>query len=275
MPLCGVSKADLFFEMYVNGYCTRGLALFSDIREVSYVGSVRSLRYNFTELCQIYDAIVFHASASNQVLIHRDNAGIDYVNVESEAHPYHFRHEGRRNEGYAWEHCLFVRGQESWDYIESKEMRNTRPEDADYGLRFTEDGTPADGEDANNIHLTLIHGPGVKKNILKYSPEEGKYLFHQFNMDMFDGSENQYVYFENVIIMLCRVYDKDVYHVADLVGSGEGYFACNGKIIPIKWVHENLEDPILFTLEDGTPLELGVGNSYIAIAPLTSTVEWE
>ena len=49
MPMYGVSKADLFFEMFVNGYCTRGLALYADISEVSAVGSVRSLRYNFTE----------------------------------------------------------------------------------------------------------------------------------------------------------------------------------------------------------------------------------
>ena len=31
MPVHGVSKADVFFEMYVNDYATRGLALFSDL----------------------------------------------------------------------------------------------------------------------------------------------------------------------------------------------------------------------------------------------------
>jgi hypothetical protein len=66
-----------------------------------------------------------------------------------------------------------------------------------------------------------------------------------------------------------------VYHIAELVGSGEGYFACGGKIIPIKWSCESEGSPILFTLADGTPLELGVGNSYIALAPLKSTVVYE
>ncbi len=75
--------------------------------------------------------------------------------------------------------------------------------------------------------------------------------------------------------MLCHVYNDGVYHVAELTGSGEGYFACGGKIIPIQWHREQMSDPITFTLAEGTPLELGVGSSYIAIAPLTSEVTYE
>ena len=110
---------------------------------------------------------------------------------------------------------------------------------------------------------------------MDYDAEKGAYLFQQFNRTMHDGGLGENIYFENVIVMLCTVENESVYHVADLVGSGEGYFACGGKIIPIKWSHDSLDEPIRFTLTDGTPLELGVGSSYIAIAPLTSTVEWE
>ena len=40
--------------------------------------------------------------------------------------------------------------------------------------------------------------------------------------------------------------------------------------------NNNINKPVVFFWDpDGTPLELGVGSSYIAIAPLTSTVEWE
>ena len=69
--------------------------------------------------------------------------------------------------------------------------------------------------------------------------------------------------------------DSNGYHVANLEGTGDGYFACGGKIIPIKWIHENATDDFSFTLADGTPLVQGVGNSYIGICPLKSTVEWE
>ena len=110
---------------------------------------------------------------------------------------------------------------------------------------------------------------------MKYDAQRGAYLFHQYGKAVYDDAEKQDILFENVIVMFCKVENQSVYHVAELVGSGEGYFACGGKIIPIKWSHDSLDEPIRFTLTDGTPLELGVGSSYIAIAPLTSTVEWE
>ena len=43
------------------------------------------------------------------------------------------------------------------------------------------------------------------------------------------------------------------------------YFACDGKIIPIQWHHDSYEEPFQYTLEDGSPLYLGVGTAYIAV----------
>ena len=274
MPMYGVSKADLFFEMFVNGYCTRGLAMFADIREVSAVGSIRSLRYNFTDLCQTYDAIVAHASGSNQVMADLRASGVPNINVEGEGSGYYFRDQNRLNAGYAWEHCLFAKGQEIRDYAESKGLRVTRDENADYGLRFAQDGTP-EGETAEKVTIHMKHDGATKTTVMVYSHDEGSYQFQQYGKAVYDDAEKQYIYFENVIVMLCKVRNEDVYHVAELVGSGEGYFACGGKIIPIRWTHESMDVPILFTLTDGTPLQLGVGSSYIAIAPLASVVEFE
>ena len=64
------------------------------------------------------------------------------------------------------------------------------------------------------------------------------------------------------------------YQFAELLGSGSGYYACGGKLIKILWHHENAEDPITYTLEDGTPLVQKIGRSYVAIVPTGSTVKW-
>ena len=58
-------------------------------------------------------------------------------------------------------------------------------------------------------------------------------------------------------------------------GSGTGYFACNGRMIPILWSRDGLEDPFVYTLEDGTPLTFGTGTTYIAVVPQKSTIEFE
>ncbi len=97
MPMYGVSKADLFFEMFVNDYCTRGLALFGDISQVKSVGSVRSLRYNFTDLCRIYDAVPVYAGASGQVLADLADSGLDNMNVGYDGAGYSYRDESRLN----------------------------------------------------------------------------------------------------------------------------------------------------------------------------------
>lgn len=275
MPVYGVSRADLFFEMFINGYATRGLALYADITEAKSVGSVRSLRYNFIDLCQTYDAIVVHASGSRSVMNALYKTDVPNISAESELADYYFRDYDRVNAGYSWEHCLFIKGPETLEYAESKGIRVTQEPDKDYGLTFAEDGTPAGGEKATYITINMIHDGVTKRTIMDYDENRGMYLYNQYTQDVFDVPEKQYVYFENVIVMLCPVTNQGSYHVADLVGSGEGWFACNGQIIPIKWSHESLEDPIVFTHTDGTPLDLGVGNSYIAIAPLSSQVLYE
>ena len=56
----------------------------------------------------------------------------------------------------------------------------------------------------------------------------------------------------------------------ELIGSGDGYFAVNGKIVKIKWTREDVKKPFVYTYEDGTPVTLGVGKSYVAISSTKS-----
>ena len=49
-------------------------------------------------------------------------------------------------------------------------------------------------------------------------------------------------------------------------GEGDGYLAMGGEIVKIKWSRESLESPFVYTLEDGTPVTLGVGRTYVAVA---------
>ena len=279
MPTYGVSDVDLFFEMFVNNHMTRGLAMFSDIRKAGDIGSVRSLRYNFTDLCETFDAIVVHAGGYTTVMNDLAKSPVENISVEAYAADFYFRDKERYSRGYAWEHCLFINGPKIYDFAESEGMRVTQDPDKDYGLRFTEDGTPVNGEDAKSVTIQFIHTIGRKDTNMLYNEDTGLYQFRQYGIDMWDVSQGEAIRFKNVIVMLTTITDrhegKATYHIAELLGEGEGYFACGGKIIPIKWSHESMDAPILFTLEDGTPLELGVGSSYIAIAPVTSVVEYE
>ena len=271
LPHHGLTQADIFFEMFINDYATRGLALFSNVAEVESIGSIRSTRYNFTDLALAYNLILCHASASDAVLSDMYSNGVDNMNVDGAIG---YRDSYRYDvQGYDWEHCLFLDGEDAIEAAQDKDF-DLEVSDKDYGMIFAEDGTPASGEGAAEVKIVFTLDGRTKTTKMVYDEEIGKYVYYQYGDMMVDENNNEPEAFTNVIVILAETENVGVYHVADLYGEGEGYYACGGKIVKIKWVHEEETDPITFFMEDGSPLQQGIGSSYIAIAPTESSVEY-
>jgi hypothetical protein len=260
--------------MYVNDYATRGLALYSDITEAEAIGSVRSTRYNFTDIAQGYDAFIAHAGGSDKVMSDLRKSGVPHYNIDTANSTYYsFRDSNRRSSGYDWEHCLFGSGAGLYELMQNEGCAD-RDGSKTYGLCFTEDGTP-NGENAKVVTVTFKLKGTSKVSTLTYSEDHGKYIYTQYGDTPADVNEATWELFENVFVILTKVKNDGIYHVATLTGSGEGYYACGGKYIPIRWSRESDTDPFVFTLSDGTQLQQGIGSSYIAIAPLESAVSFE
>ena len=64
MPQHGISQADIYYEMLVEGTVTRCLGVFTDIGSVEKLGAIRSARIYTVSLTQCYDAILCHAGGS-------------------------------------------------------------------------------------------------------------------------------------------------------------------------------------------------------------------
>ena len=271
LPFHGVSQADLLFEMYVNDYATRCLALFSDVSDISSIGSIRSTRYNFTDIALAYNCIVAHANASTAVRDDMYASGIDQMNADSSIG---YRDYDRYNKrGYAWEHCLFATGS-NLQKAAAKKGFALSISGKDYGLHFSEDVDITDSEAAAQIDIVFTIGSHQKTTTMKYDAATGKYIFWQYGKKMTDENNGNDVGFENVIVILTENTNSDNYHIADLYGEGDGYFACGGRIIPIHWVHIHETDPFTFFLSDGTALTQAVGSTYIAVAPIGSPIEY-
>lgn len=268
IPHRGINQADIFFEMFVNDYCTRGLALFSDITKVGSIGSVRSTRYNFTDIAVAYDAVLAHANCSGEVYDDMVASGVDNFVADV---PIGYRDTERYENGYAWEHTLFTKGENLYNAARDKGFRLTNP-DKSYGLVFGDEATPASGSDANEVEIVFTIDSVTKTSTMKYDAAADKYTYWQYGKEMVDDTANLPEQFKNVIVILAPTQNKGVYHVSDLNGTGDGYFACGGKMIPVKWVHESEKDAFSFTLTDGNPLMLERGSTYIAIAPTGSAV---
>ena len=131
-------------------------------------------------------------------------------------------------------------------------------------LRFTENGTPENGDAANSIEVSFS---GYKTMNLTYHEDTGLYTGFQHGNRYYDGDNNTDVTFTNVMVLYADTKVIDSYGRLDvkLTGEGTGYFACGGKYEEINWSREDLNSPFEYMLKDGSQLELGVGKSYIAV----------
>ena len=268
MPHYGVSRADIVFETFVNGLTTRRYAMFSNIAEVEAIGGSRSMRIPFTDLSLGYDTVAVYAGGSSQVIGDLNESGVDGIISQRWGTDYHWREEGK-----VYEHALMVRGDGLLAYAQEQGYRTTQDPDKDYGFRFTDNAAPAGGEPAEGITVGFVLSSRTKETALVYNDEYGAYTMSQYGLECFDGYYNVPETYKNIFVLFCENVNNGIYHVATTVGSGEGYFACDGRIVPIQWHRETNNDPFTFTLTDGSRLLQGVGSSYIALAPIGSYVE--
>ena len=273
IPHLGVNDADVVLEMYVNNSVVRCLALYSDISGVR-MGGVRSTRLMFHQLAEMYDFVLCHSGGSAQVLNDAQNRGFDIFNIDSwDAKQYDtsYRNTGG---GRLYENSLFGKGENIVKYAESLGMRTTQPEGMDYGLDFADEGTPANGENAQTVNISLRFGASKKDTVMKYNGELDKYEFWQYSRKMTDISSGKTEAFKNVLVVNADIYLNGKYQMANFTKGGDGYYACGGKLVPITWTCASDKSPMEFFHADGTALELERGNTYIAIAPKGSVIEW-
>ena len=279
LPHYGTNKADIVMEMWVNGSIIRDLALFTDTSELSQIGSIRSDRMMFNQILSHYDAILFDAGGDQRVLAQAREWGLDRFNIYADTNaPTYYSYRDLSREfmfkvSDKYEHCLFADGRALTELAQNQGFRTTQDPEKDYFLRFVDEGTPADGETANQITVTFTYKGSKKATTMVYNPELDKYVYNQYEKEMVDGTTGEPEAFNNVIVMLADITTQVVFHVADFEAGGTGYFACGGKLVPITWKAEE-GSPFQFFTADGQPLNLNRGNTYIAIAPNGSPVEY-
>lgn len=278
LPHYGTMEADILMEMWVNGSIIRDLALYTDVSKAEAIGSVRSDRLMFNQIVKMYDAVLADAAGSDQVLNDARNTGVNRMTIDTgDSTDYSYRAKDRvftfKPES-KYEHTLFAKGAGLLDFAQKKGFSVTQPADKDYNLHFTENGTP-EGETANSVNVTFTYRNNKKDTTMVYDESLGKYVYNQYGKAMVVGDTEDPECFTNVIIMLADITRGDVYYTANFTNGGTGYYANGGKIIPITWGCDGEESPFWFKTVDGQDLELGVGNTYMAIAPQDSPVTYE
>ena len=264
VPQCGIGQADILYEIVAEGSITRFLAIFDDLSDVDVIGPVRSVRPYFYQMAKHYGAILSSAGGSDEAISIIKKADYDYLNGIAGAGGAFYRDSWRReNKGY--EHSLMTTGEKLMKSAE-KHGYTTTMENKDYGFRFTED-TMTSGEAAGQI--TVWFYQNGKKTVMNYNESEGLYTMHQHGNTATDANNDSPITFRNVVVLVAdtHVKDKKGHLDTQTTGTGEGWYARDGLIVPIRWSRESESAQYVYTDEAGNPISFGIGKTYVAIVP--------
>lgn len=275
MPQLGVGEADIIYEIPAEGGITRMLAVYQDPEQVEVLGSIRSTRPYYIDLILGHDAILVHAGGSPSAysdLARWKVDNLDGVNGGSDAEIFWRDQERRENVGY--EHSMMTSGENIRNYLEESSIRRDHEADYRYPVQFSAEGMDLTGQAA---HQVSVRFSSYKTGLFDYEQKSGTYLVSQYGAPYVDGNTGEQVSVSNLLILKTRVSllsgDSAGRLSVDLDGEGSGIYVCNGQAVNISWSKPTRTDPLTYTLEDGTPLTLKAGKSYVCVVSNDSPVE--
>ena len=272
LPQLGVSQADIIYEVPVEGGETRMLAVFQDVSDIGYIGSVRSARPYFVDLAQGHDAVFIFAGGSHdayRVLSERSITRLDGVNGGL-THIFFRNQDRRRAMGY--EHSMLTSGELISQHLPTYNFRLEHNEGFEHTFTFTDDATPQGGSPAESVNI--IFSSAARSTSFSWDAESRHYYVSQQGGPYVDGNCDTQLTMTNVIVLRTTVQsiDREGRLRITLTGSGSGYFINGGEYVEITWSKESPSAPFVFTLSDGSPLIVGQGRTYIGIVPNNATV---
>lgn len=275
LPQQGNSGADIIYEVVAEGGITRMLGVFQSLDGVDIIGSVRSSRPYFVELAMGMDAVYVHAGGSEDAYSCMASWGTDHMDGVRGVYSGNGMFWRSRNriagKSYAAEHSLITSGESIQKYLADSGFRLEHDEKWTSPMSFIEDGTPQGGSEAKTVQVSHY---GNKTTLFRYDEAAKKYLVEEYGGAYIDGNTGEQIAVTNVLALRARMADmRDGYgHVAITLDRGDGWFACGGKVIPITWEKGSYGEALSYYTQDGKPLELGVGKTYVNIIPSTAEV---
>lgn len=257
----GLNSADIIYETEVEGGITRLMAVFKDFNSVGQLGSVRSARYPYVDLALGHDAIYVHCG-QDPTYCAPHLKDIDDMSVDSGS-----TGAKRIKNGLASEHTLYVFGSELWPALASK-FKST-----------VSSNTLWQNFAAEDEKVTLSGGGAIKvtvpfpslKTIFEYDDTTGLYTRYS-NTDLRkDYVTGENITVKNVFVLLTTITTyPDGKHRRVALTGGDGFYATNGTVTPIKWQKNGERAPIKITDQNGGQIKVSAGRSWVCI-PNSST----
>jgi len=263
----GISKADIIYEVPVEGEFVRLMAVFQDLN-VDKIGPIRSARHYFMDYAFDNNAIYAHFGHSDQAveaIADLDVPSLDGINPKYEK-IMTWRDKTRIKER-GLEHSAYTSGEKikaAWK-LADYEVEN----DANYKPLFDFSDKLIDTDTWEDCTKATIPYSYYQKSVFEYDESSKAYKRSQFGAPHIDAETGKQLEFTNVILQYQKVtpIKGDSYGRKNIatVSSGKGVYLTNGKMIPIKWSKSSHKAAEKYTYEDGKELVLNKGKTWISI----------
>ena len=285
-PHAGLSFADMVFEYYIGSGQNRFMAVFYG-QDAIQIGPVRSGRRVDAEIVPMYSGILGYGSA---------DADTDEVIVNALGR-YAISHLEGPCPAFCGEEThsatgVFANSAAISEWVDMQGWQNDAPDLP--GMFFQE--TPPDGMQPGQSLMILFNY--YNRGEWRFDNETGKYLrlieeIENYGTEdesiqmtpLVDRITGEQLAFSNIILMFAKYEElAPTAHAIEIWKNDNGrpaYLFRDGGMIEGQWAAPNDTDPIQFSYQDGRPLPLKPGNTWIAIMGINSTFnqpspgEWE
>ena len=264
----GLNSAYMLYEFIIEGGETRIMAFFKNVNP-SYIGPVRSARHYFLDYAMEHDAIFVHFGWSPLAQSNIKTLGINNINGIYDT--FYWRVPPKSSYHNAITSMENIKKQ-----IASKKYRDT----SDKGPIVAYNKADTDlvsGDVANTIKIKYSATQNVS---YQYDAERKVYLRSMRGQAHKDSQTGEQFYAKNIIMIYVRdellddPEDKGRRNLYN-IGTGNGYFATNGKIEKITWKKTERAAKTQYFDAAGNELTINDGITWTQIVPVTGNISFE
>ncbi|MCR4689355.1 MAG: DUF3048 domain-containing protein [Saccharofermentans sp.] len=286
LPQKGVSEADCIYEYETEGGVTRLLCVYADVNTVPEIGSLRSARLVSADLAAGMDTIFIHFGREPRAVNHFSDCHIkhvdgnylcagkydssDYENgyVELPSGCFFWR-DKKWTKKRAIEHTAVSSGAHIAEAIAYKDISlETGLEETPMILNFVPDNSVDIANATETCTAINVYFSASNDDALfEYNATDGMYYKSEYGNPQMDMNNDQQVCVKNVFVLYGRVQAADDGYRTDyfLNEGGEGYYICDGKLVHINWIKNDIHEPIVITNDAGEVIEVNRGTSYFCM----------
>lgn len=259
-PQSGLKEALFVYEMLAEGNITRYMAVFTGMGDYE-VGPIRSARPYFINRALEYDGLYVHVGGSPQAFADLSKLKVADIDGLSAGKNIFWRRSHKKIPHNMYSTLNAIRKD-----ADRKKYR-TEPE-FDVPV-YAKTAAPPSEDLISSVRLVYRQGSSGYASGYLYDEEMKAYARQVNGAPHVDELDNSPLMVSNVIIQTVRTktVDNEGRLVMEDVGTGQGWYMSMGARIPIQWEKADRRAQTIYKNEDGTPIQLNPGVTWIQVVP--------